>query len=186
MSQSVARMNEDESSAWLALVSVAQLLPAALDEELTQDAGLINFEYGVLGVLMVAPDQTLRVGDIVSALAAPYPRVSKTLSRLEGRGLCERVACTGDRRATNVRLTRQGRRTWLRATPPHVAFAREHVLAGLTPGELTTLAGLLGRVLGNLDPEGRFGTLTGPETEPSGQAGRPTPPLPRESPTPQP
>ena len=53
----VPRMNPLQARAWLALVSTAELLPQTLDAQLTADAGLINFEYGILGVLNGVPRQ---------------------------------------------------------------------------------------------------------------------------------
>lgn len=145
-------MNADQARAWIALVSTAQLLPAALDQQLTEDAGISNFEYGILSMLNVAPEQVLRIGELVTASGTPYPRVSKAVSRLEKRGIVERVNCEGDGRVINVRLTRAGRQTWLRATPPHVALARDEILGDFTPEQLDALAELLETVLARLNP----------------------------------
>ena len=152
-------MNPTQSRAWIALVSVAELLPQALDAQLTADAGLINFEYGILSILNTAPVQTLRMGDLGSALNSPAPKLSKAVTRLEGRGLVERVACPGDGRAINVHLTRDGRRAWLKATPPHITLARDTLLADLDEDELAKLAGLLQRVVHRLDPNATLGQL---------------------------
>ncbi|GAB3803001.1 MarR family winged helix-turn-helix transcriptional regulator [Humibacter antri] len=163
MGQTVPRMNPVQARAWMALVSAAELLPQTLDAQLTADAGLINFEYGVLGMLNVAPDCTLRSGELAAALGAPAPRLSKAVSRLEKRGLVERVACAGDGRAINVHLTRDGRRAWLKATPSHIALARDTLLGDLTAEQLTSLAQLLEMILTRLDPEHTVGVV--PERE---------------------
>ena len=155
----VPRMNPLQARAWLALVSTAELLPQTLDAQLTADAGLINFEYGILGVLNVAKDQTLRAGELAATLRSPAPRLSKAVTRLEKRGLVERVACAGDGRAINVHLTRAGRRAWLTATPPHIELARDTLLAGFTDTQLVELAELLETVVARLDPESGVGTI---------------------------
>lgn len=152
-------MSHAQARAWVALVSTAQLLPAVLDERLTADAGLINFEYGILSVLTRAPDRTLRMGDLAAALGSPAPRLSKAVSRLENRGLVERVACPGDGRAINVHLTREGRQVWGTASRPHIALARDTILGDLTPEQLTALADLLEPLLARLDPDAAFGRL---------------------------
>jgi len=146
-------MNQLQADAWMALLTTAQLLPSALDEQLTADAGLINFEYGILGVLNIAPEQTMRMGELAAVLKSPAPRLSKAVNRLEARSLVERVACPGDGRAINVHLTREGRRTWLQVTPSHIAFARDTILGSLTPEELATLTRLLQPVIARLDPD---------------------------------
>lgn len=165
-------MNPSQARAWLALVSTAELLPAALDQQLAADAELINFEYGILGTLVGADDQTLRMGELADALGSPAPRLSKAVTRLEGRALVERVNCEEDRRSINVHLTRNGRRAWLRATPSHIALARDTILADLSPDQLVTLAGLLEIVLARLDPK-RAGCRLAPEPASGGEPPHP-------------
>jgi DNA-binding MarR family transcriptional regulator len=94
----------------------------------------------------------LRMGALAEGALSSTPRTSKAVTRLEKRGLVERISCAGDGRAINVRLTREGLRTYLRATPPHIELARDTLLADLSDEELTTLAELLERVTGRLDP----------------------------------
>lgn len=159
MNTVVPRMNSEQARAWLALVSTAQLLPAVLDEQLTEEAGLSHFEYGILGALNLAPEQTMRMGDIATSLRSTAPRLSKAVSRLQRRELVERVACQGDGRAINVHLTREGRRTWLKATPPHIELARDTILANLSTEELTALANVLEPIIARLDPDATFGKV---------------------------
>jgi len=162
-------MSEAQARAFFELVSTAELLPHALDAQLTADAGIISFEYGILGMLKAADNQTLRAGELAAALGAPAPKLSKAVTRLEKRGLVERAACAEDGRAINVRLTRDGRRTWLRATPPHIELARDTLLAGLNDEQLTTLADLLESITERLDPERRTGRLPSRDTQDQGR-----------------
>ncbi len=76
MSFPVPRMDPERSRAWVALLTVSHLLPTALDEQLSEAAGLINFEYGILSTLNVAPDRTLPFADLVSMLKAT-PRLAR-------------------------------------------------------------------------------------------------------------
>lgn len=168
----VPRMDAVQARAWIALVSTGQAVPAALDQQLTADAGLINFEYGILGALLLAPQRTLRMGDLAAVARSTAPRLSKAVSRLETRGLVERVACPDDGRAINVHLTREGHRTWLRATPPHIALARDTILAALTPEQQGTLAELLEAVLATLDADGVAHAARSEPTEGSHQGSR--------------
>lgn len=149
-------MTEAQSRAWLTLVSLAQMLPSALDEQLTRDAGLINFEYGILSALQLAQEGKMRSGDLAAALGCPAPRMSKAVSRLEGRGLVQRVSCPDDGRAIDVVLTDNGKRLWRKASIPHVGFARDAILGDLSDQQLNSIADLLEPVLKNLDPHGRF------------------------------
>lgn len=156
MARLVKGMSSSQSQAWLALVSLGQRLPAALDRQLADDAGLTNFEYGILTALQLAKEHTMRGGDIAAAMGCPAPRMSKAISRLEKRGLVCRATCQDDGRARNVTLTKQGGTLWRQASRPHVEYARETILGGLEEEQLTALANLLQPVLDRLDPEARF------------------------------
>lgn len=156
-------MNEAQADAWVALIATAELLPHVLDAQLTADAGLINFEYGIISILNVAPDQTMRMGELAATVDAPAPRLSKAVGRLEKRGLVERVSCTGDGRAVSARLTRDGRRAWLEVTPPHIALARDTLLGDYNDAQLTQLADLLAPLLRRLDPEASLGRISRPQ-----------------------
>lgn len=147
----VPRMNPAQARAWRALVALGQKLPARLDDQLTADAGIINFEYAILQALMAVPHTTLRMGQLAEAALAPMPRVSKAVTRLQKRGLVEKAACADDGRAINVSLTREGRLTWLRATPPHIELARDRILGDLSEEQLDALATLLEPIGARLD-----------------------------------
>lgn len=149
-------MNDDEARAWLALVNSSQLLPVALDAQLQERADLTHFEFMALSALNVAPDQTLRTSELAASVYATLPRLSKVITRMVQRGLVERVACTQDGRATNIVLTREGRKALLLALPGHLEFVRGAVLDGLTPQQLKTLADALEPVVARLTTDSRF------------------------------
>ena len=72
------------------------------------------------------------------------------------RGLVERVACAEDGRATNIVITREGRKALLLALPDHLDFVRASVLDGLTPEQLKILADALEPVVAQLTVDSRF------------------------------
>ncbi len=123
MGRIVPEMDATQSAAWIALVSLAEQLPHALDAQLARDSGLINFEYGILTALGCEDGTGCGWGISPSPCGRPAPRLSKAVRRLERRGLVERVTSgCRDGRAVDVRLTPEGLRLWLEATPPHIAF----------------------------------------------------------------
>lgn len=144
-------MNDQESAAWYGLITVSQLLPAALDTQLQQNAQLTHFEYSVLTVLRFASESTLRMTTLAEVTASSLPRLSHVCSRMEKRGLIERFTCSQDRRATNVHLTPEGRRALIRATPDHIATARRLVIDALSPEQLDSLAEITGIIRSQLD-----------------------------------
>jgi len=150
------RMDEVESRAWLALIATAELLPAALDAQLQADSDMSHFEFILLSRLQLAEDRTMRMKQLAEASNATLPRLSKAVDRLASRGWVERLACAEDRRATNVRLTPEGRRALVRATPGHVATVRQGVLDRLSREQLVALADALEPILAGLDPKHHF------------------------------
>ena len=59
-------LDNAEEHAWIAVCSVLLRLPAALDAQLRQDAGISHFEYLVLSGLSMSPERTLRMTSLAS------------------------------------------------------------------------------------------------------------------------
>ncbi len=98
-------LDQPELAAWVRLATVLELLPGVLDAQLRRDAGLMHFEYFVLAMLSEAPKRTLRMSELAAQTNSTPPRLSHVVTRLEGRGLVERIPCPDDARATNAHLT---------------------------------------------------------------------------------
>jgi DNA-binding MarR family transcriptional regulator len=150
-------LSDDELRAWIRLVSVCELLPAALDSQLRRDAGLTHYEYFVLARLSDAPDQTLRMSTLAARTNATLPRLSHVVARLEQQGMVERAPCPEDARATNARLTAQGRDKVAQAAPGHVEIVRRQAIDALSPQQVQQLSDIAEAILRRLDPEDRLG-----------------------------
>lgn len=155
MAAPLSRMTPQQSRAWLALISTAELLPAALDAQLQRDASLTHYEFILLSTLQRSG--AVRLSTLAAATNATLPRTSKVVGRLEKRGLVERTESTEDRRSILLKLTRQGRRQLVLATPDHFATVHRLVLDRLAPEQLEQLADALEPVVEALDPQRRFG-----------------------------
>ncbi|MGO2049754.1 MAG: MarR family winged helix-turn-helix transcriptional regulator [Microbacterium sp.] len=155
MAAPLSRMTPQQSRAWLALISTAELLPAALDAQLQRDASLTHYEFILLSTLQRSG--AVRLSTLAAATNATLPRTSKVVSRLEQRGLVERTESTEDRRSVLLKLTRQGRRQLVLATPDHFDTVHRLVLDRLTPEQLEQLADALEPIVEALDPQRRFG-----------------------------
>src|SRR6476660_854396 len=159
-------LDDDERQAWLRLIAVAELLPAALDTQLRHDDGLTHFEYFVLAMLSEAPDHTLRMTALAQRTNATLPRLSHVVRRLEDRGLVERFPCPEDGRATNARLTGTGWETVVAAAPGHADTVRRYVVDPLTSRQVDELRDIAGALLIRLDPQGRLTPLDQPNHGP--------------------
>ena len=149
-------LSPEERAAWLRVVSVLELLPAALDAQLNRDEGLTLFEYLCLAMLSETPERTLRMTALAARTNATLPRLSRVISNLERAGLVVRQPCPEDRRATNAVLTAAGWDKIVQAAPGHVTAVRDLVIDPLTPTQLTQLARICDRLLVRLDPDGRM------------------------------
>jgi DNA-binding MarR family transcriptional regulator len=152
-------LDEDERAAWLRLIAVTELLPAALDAQLRRDAHLTHYDYFVLAMLSEAPDRTLRMTALAQRTNATLPRLSHVVRRLEDRNLVERFPCPEDKRATNTRLTPTGWDAVVAAAPGHVDAVRSHVFDVLEPAQVTQLQQICEALLTRLDPEGQMSVL---------------------------
>ena len=149
-------LSAEERAAWLRVVSVLELLPAALDAQLNRDEGLTLFEYLCLAMLSEAPERTLRMTALAARTNATLPRLSRVISSLERAGLVVRQPCPEDRRATNAVLTAAGWDKIVQAAPGHVTAVHDLVIDPLTASQLTQLARICDRLLVRLDPDGRM------------------------------
>ncbi|KDA06792.1 MarR family transcriptional regulator [Microbacterium sp. CH12i] len=141
MATPLPRMTPAQSRAWLALISTAELLPAALDAQLQRDAGLTHYEFILLSALQRSG--AMRLSDLAAATNAALPRASKVVSRLQQRGLLERKESEHDRRSVLLTLSTQGRRQLILATPNHFDTVHRLVLDNLSPAQLDALADAL-------------------------------------------
>lgn len=149
-------LSAGERTAWLRFAAVLELLPGALDAQLSRDEALTHFDYFTLAMLSEAPERTLRMTTLAARTNATLPRLSRVISRLEAAGFVERMPCPEDRRATNVSLTESGWDKVVHAAPGHVTNVRETVLDALTASEVRQLSEISAKLLGRLDPEGRM------------------------------
>ncbi|WP_144765670.1 MarR family winged helix-turn-helix transcriptional regulator [Curtobacterium sp. 9128] len=158
-------LTREQLRAWMKLVAVMELLPAALDHQLQRDADLTHFDYMVIAMLSETEGRTLRMSALASATNASLPRLSHVVSRLEKRGLVARCPSVDDRRATDVRLTEAGYAAIVDAAPDHVRTARKFVIDALTAEQVAQLDAIAKSMLTTLDPEGRFAAVTYPRDE---------------------
>lgn len=147
-------LDDDEIAAWVRFIAVVELLPGALDAQLRRDSGLTHFEYYTLAMLSEAPDRVLRMTTLAARTNATLPRLSHVVSRLEGRGLVERMPCPEDRRATNAHLTGAGWDVVVAAAPGHVAAVRANVIDALSREQVLQLREISDALLTRLDPDG--------------------------------
>ncbi len=145
-------LSTEERAAWLATVALMTRLPAALDADLEEWAGLSFFEYLVLAILAEQPDRTLRMSVIARSISSSPSRLSHTATRLEKRGLMTRTQLPGSGRRVDATLTDAGRDLVVAVAPRHVQTVRRLLIDAISPADLATLHEIGAKVLQQIDP----------------------------------
>lgn len=155
-STDVPWLSTDQLRAWVGLLAVVELLPAALDSQLRRDSNLTHYDYQVLAMLSEAPGRSLRMSTLALRTSATLPRLSHVAERLEARGLVARTPDPDDARVTVAHLTEEGWQALVAAAPGHVRTARALVVDALTEAQVGQLEAITTALLGRLDPDDRL------------------------------
>jgi DNA-binding MarR family transcriptional regulator len=137
----------DELAAWLDFVRVLMLLPAALDRQLREDAGIPHAYYQILAMLGGQPDRAMRMSDLARTVGTTPSRLSHAVASLEQRGWVERSACPTDKRGQIARLTGSGAAAVRAAAPGHVGEVRRLVFDHLTDDEVRQLRAIAAKLV---------------------------------------
>jgi DNA-binding MarR family transcriptional regulator len=132
-------LDADQQEVWQALLTVVIALPAALDRQLERDAGISNFEYGVLARLSAEDEATMRLSDLARACDGTLPRLSKVMNRFEDREWVVRRPDPTDGRYTLATLTDGGWKKLIASAPGHVATVKQLVFDPLSPAQCRNL-----------------------------------------------
>lgn len=124
-------------------------LTAVLSRSLAAE-GLSYPDYLVLASLSDRADGRARPVELGRDLGWEKSRISHHLTRMEQRGLVERVDCPTDQRGWFVAMTAAGRAAIASAAPGHVAAVRRHFIDLLTPEQLEAIDEIAATVLAHL------------------------------------
>ena len=132
---------------WLRLLTCSSLMEGEIRRRLREAFGVTLPRFDLLAQLDRAPDG-LMLGEISRRMMVSNGNVTLLAERLAGEGLITRTPAPGDRRAQIVRLTLEGQRAFRAMAGRHEAWVGE-MCAGLDPGEIDQLMGLLGKLKGS-------------------------------------
>jgi DNA-binding MarR family transcriptional regulator len=142
-------LTEEENKAWKGLTLMQFQLFALLGRELA-DTGLSFQDYVVLAELSDRPDNRARLNELGRQLGWEKSRISHQVSRMEQRGLVEKVRCDTDQRGWFIGMTAEGHAAISSAAPHHVATVRRCFVDLLTAQELRVLESITSKVLAEL------------------------------------
>jgi DNA-binding MarR family transcriptional regulator len=154
MSSDSPWLTDEQQRVWRGWLAMNTRLPAALQGQLQEDAGLSLQDFEVLVHLTETVDGRMRVTDLAGTMGWERSRLSHHIKRMEGRDLVQRAGCPDDGRGAFVVLTPTGRAAIDGVAPGHARTVRRLVFDALTEEELAALGALTEKVLGRLEGDG--------------------------------
>ena len=146
-------LDDDQQRTWRAWLTVAELVPRALDAQLQRDAGISHAAYVVLAMLSESPGRSRRMSDLARRANQSQSRLSHTVARLEERGWVRRERSADDGRGNLAVLTEAGWDVVRAVAPGHVDAVRDAMFAPLTAEETKALGEALQAIVERLDPD---------------------------------
>lgn len=129
---------------WLQMLKTTRHLEAALRENMRVEFGSTLPRFDVLAMLDKSKDG-LRMSALSRELMVSNGNVTGLVDRLVEDGLVARVAIPGDRRATLVQLTKDGRAAFQAMARTHEAWV-EDLLDGVTQTEIDSCLSTFGKI----------------------------------------
>lgn len=126
---------------------VVQALVHSVDHSLSE-RGLTHAQWGPLFLIHRREATTLAA--LSRELNTDPGALTRTLDRLEAKGLCRRERSAEDRRVVNLHLTPEGEQA-IADVPQVFCNVTNQLLTGFTHDEWLTLMGMLRRIVANAD-----------------------------------
>jgi DNA-binding MarR family transcriptional regulator len=127
------------------------VLHARIIDQLETDslaAGVVPFSwFEVLTALEAAPENRVRLKELVDAVLLTKAGVSRLLDRIEAGGLLRRQACAGDGRGSDAVLTQAGVTALRLARPVYVKTIERHFGQHLTTTQTDAITRLFREIL---------------------------------------
>lgn len=155
----------DGLQAWMDVCAMVDTVRIAINRDLQAEAGLTLAENLVLCHVAMAPGGRLRMVELAILLNIAKSAVTKTVDRLEERGLLTRARDPRDRRSVYAAVTADGERSFATAQPAFANSVQRHFARRLDRGELHALHAAAAAVIANraaardVAPGSRFSSI---------------------------
>jgi DNA-binding MarR family transcriptional regulator len=135
--------------AWYATVRAHARVFDALEREVEAATGMPMAWYDVLVNLYLAPGHAMRMSELADRVIMSRSWLTRRVDQLVAAGLVERCSSVdGDGRGVRARLTREGRRAFVRMERVHARMVDELVARHLSPSDARVIARAMERVGG--------------------------------------
>ncbi len=123
-------------AAWYAVVRTYARVTDVIEREVDAATGMPMAWYDVLVNLYLAPGKAMRMSDLADAVIMSRSWLTRRVDQLVAAGLVERCSSDdGDGRGVRARLTREGRKAYVRMERVHARLVDEVVASHFTPEE---------------------------------------------------
>lgn len=150
-------LSPEHMTLWHNWMNAQRLLVLEIDRRLQRRVGISKADFSVLVTLRGATSGEMRVVELANSLSWDKSRVAHQLTRLETRGLVDRIEGGALGRRTGVKLVREGRRLAKQAIAVHAVAVRETFFDVVTPAQLEAIGswsiGMINRATHTRDDE---------------------------------
>lgn len=140
-------LSASEQRLWRGWLRLNAELDATLQRELHADSGLSMPDFEVLVNLTDSPEGRVRVTDLARLILWERSRLSHHVTRMQRRGLVERVECPEDGRGAFIAITAAGRAAIEQAAPGHVRAVRRLVFDALDEDDVDRFTAIVDTLL---------------------------------------
>ena len=152
-----ARFTKEQENLWKIYTNTLETLNLHLDRCLKEEVKIKLADYRILAAILDSPqtdstneDCVVRMRDLARATNVSASRLTYQIDVLEKHGWVTKVSVPNDKRGKGVRITPQGQRVYIEATPVYAREVQRTVFEGLDPDVARALAhfsrGVLGKV----------------------------------------
>ena len=134
-------MTKQRLRVWLRMLKATKLVEATVRENLRVEFDTTLPRFDVLAALYRF-EEGLKMSELSAALRVSNGNVTGIVERLVADGLVLRVPVTGDKRATLVRLSSKGKKTFARMAEAHAGWV-SGILGDLSDADCEQAIGIL-------------------------------------------
>jgi DNA-binding MarR family transcriptional regulator len=135
--------------AWYSTVRAHAQMMDLVERELLESTGMSMSWYDVMVNLYLAPQYSMRMSDLADSVVTSRSWLTRRVDQLVVAGLVERLTSDDDGRGVTARLTRQGRKVFVKMERVHASSVDRHFSAYVNGAEASNISAAMQRVTEN-------------------------------------
>jgi DNA-binding MarR family transcriptional regulator len=131
---------------WEVLCRAHGAMRAAIEKDMTPDAGMPTAWYEVLRYLTRAPQGLMRYQDLAKVAGLSDSGASRRLEQMVNAGLIDRQSCPSDRRGVYAHITTAGQSAFDKAHAVFLSSLERNLASHLEPDDAEAMGAALARL----------------------------------------